>query len=205
MRFIANGGHMKLSVIVSALAVLILSGCGWNTRQPPTTAADRTGPNAAQGEIRQREDLTTGRIVFYGPPQDIGGGEVRKSWRLRSEIDRDTGKVRHWLDLRIRWSGSGIDYWTSAVAVHGKDTIPLVLGPSELAVGTCARVMWIGCDHDEEVSAQLPEDLLAVAREDSLSVRFSMQHHRSYGASLDRRVVAGHLDHLKAWWDARGR
>lgn len=222
---------------LAALVALSLSACGWNTRQPPTTRLDHQAARPPQAEVLVREDLTTGKLVFYGPPilkpqgPDIG----RDGHRLRSEIDKETGAVAHWIDLKIHWVGSGIDYWVAAEARRSgpderdntelfehersnasfekprrptgdtgmteadKRVIPLKLGVPHLAVGTCARVLWIGCDHDEEITAILPEDLLTKAGDNDLRVRFRMNHGRTYVGVVTAEQITAQLARIERW------
>jgi hypothetical protein len=222
--------------LIAGLLVALLAGCGWNTRQPPTTTADESRPAAApQTEILMRTDLTTGKVVFYGPPvlRPEAPDIARYGHRLRTEIDKASGRTVHWVDLRVHWSGSGIDYWVSATARptdadprEGGDSlshersnaslenrpdhpyqpptaeaapVALKLGIAQLGVGTCARVLWVGCDHDEEISAILPEDLLRQPGKHGVRVTFAMKHGRSYVATLTPEQIAVQLMRIDNW------
>ncbi|CAA7617758.1 exported hypothetical protein [Magnetospirillum sp. LM-5] len=223
--------------LAALLVAVMLSGCGWNTRQPPTTSLDQANPRPPQTDVLVRDDLTNGKLVFYGPPilapqgPDIG----RDGHRLRSEVDKQTGAVTHWIDLRVHWVGSGIDYWVAAEARRSgrderadsswvehdrsnasfekprthdskstlteadKSPVPLKLGVPHLAVGTCARVLWIGCDHDEEITAILPEDLLTRAGDTDLRVRFRMNHGRTYVGVVTAEQINAQLARIERW------
>lgn len=201
--------------LAAALLCLSLASCGWNTRQPPTTQLDGKAAKAPQTQVIVRDDLTTGKLVFYGPPVlDPAAPDIaRDAHRLRSELDKSTGTVIHWVDLRVHWTGSGIDYWVAAEAQvsrrQGKGDnrperpqsapTPLKLGVPHLSVGTCARVMWIGCDHDEEITAQVPDGLLRETGPDDLRVRFSMNHGRTYEALVSSEQILLQLDRIARW------
>lgn len=179
-----------------------LMACAPNDRQPPTSRLDGGTPPPPQAEVTIRDGLTTGKVVFHGIPllapnaPEIG----RHGHRLRSEIDKATGQTVHWLDLRVHWVGSGIDAWVSAAEPTDQgDPVPLRLGTARLDVGTCAAWMWVGCDHDEEIAAEIPEARLAIAARDGMAVRFTMKGGRSYTARLAPNQAEAQLARVNAW------
>ena len=194
----------------TALLTLTLASCGWNTRQPPTTSVDTAGTRLArQTEVTMREDLTTGKVVFYGMPTlapDADPGVPRQGQRLKSEVVRDSKDcaATHWVVRRVHWVGSGIDHWTKAQEVRsdpdGKP-VALKLGVPSLNVGTCARTLWTGCDHDEEVSAQIPASVMQAALQSGLTVRFVMNQGREYLAEITKDQAAAQLARVQAWCD----
>lgn len=194
----------------TALLSLTLASCGWNTRQPPTTSVDTAGTRLArQTEVTMREDLTTGKVVFYGMPTlspDADPGVPRQGQRLKSELARDSKdcSVTHWVVRRVHWVGSGIDHWTKAEELgtdpNGKP-VALKLGVPSLNVGTCARTLWTGCDHDEEVSAQIPASVMQAALQSGLRVRFVMNQGREYLAEITKEQAAAQVARVQAWCD----
>jgi hypothetical protein len=184
-------------VLASALAA-----CAPNDRQPPTSHVDGGTPLPRQAGVTVKDGLTTGKVVFHGIPvlAPEAPATGRQGHRLRSEVVKADGATRHWLDMRIHWVGSGIDAWVSAhEIVDGAAPIPLRLGIGELDIGTCAAFMWVGCDHDEEISAEIPEGKLMTAAEHGMVVRFAMKGGRTYTARLTPDQARAQLVRLAAW------
>lgn len=175
-------------IAVSLLAAL--AAC--TDRQPPTTRLDEVKAPAL-GPVVSRDDLSTGKVLVLGPAQRDG----RDGHRLRSEIAKADGATIHRVDLRVHWVGAGMDHWKRARFRHadGRETA-LKLGPAQLAVGTCAAFLWVGCDHDEQVEAELPPDLLQEAARDGGEILVSMTGGRTYSAQLSPALVRAHLDEV---------
>lgn len=193
---------LPLRLAIPLLLAGALAACAPNDRQPPTDHLDGEAPLPRQAEVALRDGLTTGKVVFHGIPQFSPEAPAigRHGHRLRSEVDKATGATVHWLELRIHWVGSGIDAWVSAVdAREGTEPSPLRLGTARLEVGTCAAWMWVGCDHDEEIAAEIPEPRLAEAARDGMVVRFAMKGGRSYTARLTPAQAEAQLARLAAW------
>ncbi|CAA7612943.1 hypothetical protein [Magnetospirillum sp. UT-4] len=201
-----------LAVAATVVAAVSVAGCTHDERRPRTEVFEESGKVLPRQDIVMvRDDLVRGKLVFYGPallrpdfPEVARGG-----YRLRSEMDKASGAVTHWVDLRWHWTGSGIDYWVAAQeertvtnesgAERQERIIPVPLGVAQMDVGVCSPFIWIGCDHDDEISAQVTEDMLRTAPEEGLRVRFRMQHGRDYVARMPLTHVKAQLVTIDGW------
>lgn len=174
----------KPSILALAAFLLGLSAC---------STCDVAG-------VEVRENLATGKLVFIGPYEQRSGGACDASGegeRLRSELDLETGAIAHWVDARTEWTGSGWSYWDEAYdRASGRR---LQLGLAHRMVGDCSRIMGLGCEHKEQVSAVLPDDLLRASAKsgEGLSIRFA----RRFGfngltASFAADQVKAHVDSI---------
>ncbi|OAN53684.1 hypothetical protein A6A04_13850 [Paramagnetospirillum marisnigri] len=158
------------------------------------------------GGVQMRDSLTTGRMVFTGPSEQRDGAchADGDGERLRSEVDKATGKAIHWVDARMRWTGTGTgrSSWVSAKdAATGKR---LALGLTFRDVGECSRFMGMGCDHREEMTAQIPEDVMRAGAEaeDGLGITFTRNSGFFTTIRFSREQVRAHLDKVDGWRSA---
>jgi hypothetical protein len=150
--------------------------------------------------VQMQENRATGKMVFTGPFEQrdnscYAGGDGD---RLRSLIGRD-GSAVHWVDTRMEWTGSGASYWVGAR--DNRSDRQLTLGPALRRTGECSRVFAWGCEHQEEVGAMVPDDILRAAAidDDGLSIRF--QRHSGFWstARFSREQVKAHMESIDAW------
>lgn len=195
---------MSMPFRIAATLVLAsaVAACAPNDRQPPTSHVEYGTPLPRQTSVTVKDGLTAGKVSFHGIPELAPEAPAtgRQGHRLRSEIAKADGATQHWLDMRIHWVGSGIDAWVSAHEIGENDEkVPLRLGIAQLDVGTCAAWMWVGCDHDEEISAEIPKDRLVAAAGRGMVVRFAMKAGRTYTARLTPEQAKAQLARLEAW------
>ncbi len=175
-------GSSRIRSLAAALLSTALAGCA---------SCEVSG-------VQMQENRATGKMVFTGPFEHrdnrctaAGDGD-----RLRSEISRDGASTVHWVDTRMEWTGSGGSYWVGAS--DARTGRALSLGPAHRRTGECSRLFGWGCDHQEEVMAVLPEEILraGATEEDGLAVRFQRHSGLWSTARFSRAQVQAHLDRI---------
>lgn len=158
------------------------------------------------GGVQVQENRATGKMVFTGPFEQRdnrcyarGDGD-----RLRSEISRDGASAVHWVDTRMEWTGSGASYWVGAR--DNRTGRQLTMGPAHRRTGDCSRLFGWGCEHQEEVGAMVPEDILRAGAMDNDGLAIRFQRHSGFWstASFSREQVKAHLDNIDAWKKTAG-
>ncbi|MBI5163033.1 MAG: hypothetical protein HY985_03935 [Magnetospirillum sp.] len=156
----------------------------------------------AVNHVQMQENRTANAVVFTGPFEQRDGRCVADTDgdRLRSIVDKTSGKVVHWVDTRMEWTGTGWSYWVGAR--DETSDRPLTMGPANRsATDSCSRMFGWGCDHQEEVGAIVPDDLLRqrAADAEGLKVRFVRKRGSDAIARFSREQVKAHLDSIDAW------
>jgi hypothetical protein len=163
---------MTFSRFVSPAAALLLTlGLG-ACAENGTSCLDHAQPRRtvaadAGGQVKDRylDDATQ----FLGAAYEFDCGEFTSTSRLRSTRDKATGAVVHQLMIKRHYETTGWHYYNAAAALEPEEPLKLTL--VDRYVGKCSRVSWMGCQHAEEITLDLPQALVSSAAEQPRQIR----------------------------------
>lgn len=184
-----------MSYIPAAFAVstifATLVGCA-----PPTNSGSYSGGTSATSYapkiVQVEESQFEPTIRFVGIPQEFAprslNGTFSREWRLRSWLDKQSGKVKHQLYVTDIYNGKEWRFWVRA---NDQNASNLNFTSIDKTVISCSR--YSGCGYAETFGVDIDDTSLRSAKDQQYCTKFYARNGESEVICLSTSQIAAQI------------